>query len=132
MAVDLRGLQFGSDPAYQNCAEFISAVVGVVGAIAKKWDTSAIGLVGDSVTALTWAEEGRFKSGNVMNAATVFSMICAMKGVNVVETVPISSGENWECDSLSRRRAGESWDELMGRIGVTYPHFEVLKEIEVL
>ena len=115
-AVDLRGLDFGSDATFQNCAEFISALVGLMGALVKGWDTRAIRFIGDSVTALSWAANGRFRSDNVMNAATVFAAICATREVHIMSTELRTSEENWECDMLSRKEPGESWHSLMTRM----------------
>ena len=82
-------------------------------AIQRKWDTTAIELVGDSVTALSWTAEGRFRSDRVINAATVFAMMCAMHDVHIVRTGLVSSEANWMCDMQSRRPEEKSWEELM-------------------
>ena len=129
MAVDLRVLEFGSDPSFQNCAEFISATLGLVGAIFMGWDISSVRFVGDSVTALTWTEGGRFRSDNVMNAATVLSMVCATKVYNVSESVQISSEENWACDRLSRKEPGENWTTLVKGLGSSDTRLMALKEV---
>ena len=68
-AVDLRSLGFGDDSSFQNVSEFISLLIGVVGAIAMGWDISSVLFVGDSQTELTWAREGRFRPSNVRNSA---------------------------------------------------------------
>ena len=127
----LRRLDFGSDPAFQNCAEFISVTAGVIGAIMMGLDVSSVLLKGDSVTALSWAEGGRFKSDNVMNAATVFTMVCVIHGVHVVGTELVTSEENWMCDGLSRREPGESWVALMKMMGLENPVFTSLTEINL-
>lgn len=131
LSLCLRRLDFGSDPAFQNCAEFISVTAGVIGAIMMGLDVSSVLLKGDSVTALSWAEGGRFKSDNVMNAATVFTMVCVIHGVHVVGTELVTSEENWMCDGLSRREPGESWVALMKRMGLENPVFTSLTEINL-
>ena len=120
-AFDLRSLWFGWDPAYQNTAEYISILLGLVVAVLMGWDTKAIKLVGDSVTALTWASEGRFRSDNVINAATVFAVLNVDKEINVVETEQILSEDNTVADTLSRREEKESWRDLMRRVKQNAP-----------
>ena len=77
--------------------------------------------MGDSVTALTWVSEGRFRSDNLINAATVFAVLNVDKEINVVETVQILSEENTGADTLSRREAEESWKDLMRRVKQNAP-----------
>ena len=115
-AFDLRSLRFGWDPAFQNTAEYISILLGLVVAVLMDWDTTAIKLVGDSVTALTWASEGRFRSDNVINAATVYAVLNVDHETNVVETEQILSEDNVVTDTLSRRGEKESWRDLMRRV----------------
>ena len=125
----LRSLEFQGDPAFQNCAEFISVTVGVIGAIILGFDVSSVLLKGDSVTALTWAEDGRFKSDNVTNAATVFTMVCATKGFHVVGTELVTSADNWMCDGLSRREPSEPWGQLMERTFKNHSDCRIPQEI---
>ena len=115
-AVDLRSLNFGWDSSFQNCSEYITIIIGVVGAILMGWDTSAIEIVGDSETALRWADSGRFKSDNVINAATVMSVICASKDVHFMDSKHIPKEENWHADMFSRTEEGETWDQLVRRM----------------
>jgi hypothetical protein len=115
-AVDLRTLEFGWDSSFQNCSEYITIVIGVVGAIAMGWDTSAIEIVGDSETALRWAESGRFRSDNVINAATVLSLICVGKDVHFTDSRHIAKEQNWHADMFSRPEEGESWNQLVRRM----------------
>ena len=115
-AVDLRTLKFGWDSSFQNCAEYITIVIGVVGAIAMGWDTSAIEIMGDSEIALRWASSGRFRSDNVINAATVFLVICASKDVHFMDSRHIPKEENWHAVMFSRTEEGETWDQLIRRM----------------
>jgi len=105
-AVDLGTLEFGKDASFQNCAEFIGIVVGLVGARAIGVKVNAVILRGDSRSALTWARGGNFRSLNVMNAATVYASLCATTGFRVIETSLITSATNWICDGLSRKGQG--------------------------
>ena len=131
VAVSLRCLGFGTDTSYQNSAEFIGVVIGIVGALEHGWDTSAIHLRGDSETALKWAEEGRFRSDRVLNAATLISIIGSVYEVHIVGTERIKSEQNWLCDGQSRWNGRERWRSLMHRVGRNNGHFREMKELEV-
>lgn len=126
-AVSLRQFKFKGKPEFQNCAEFIGVVIGVVGALENGWDTSAIWLRGDSRTAITWAESGRFRSERIIQAATVMSVIGATYNVSIGETELITSEENWLSDGQSRWNGSEEWRSLMKRVGGTN---DVLREME--
>jgi hypothetical protein len=106
--IDLLTLGFGSDAQYQNCAEFTTAVVGIVIAHKYMLDTSAITLRGDSVTALQWAESTRFRSTRVTQAACVFVFATTVYGVDQVQTTHLPKELNTRCDDLSR---GVTWPE---------------------
>ena len=130
-AVCLRGWEFGGDSSYQKWAEFAAVVVGVVGAIQMGWDTSAIWLRGYSVTAITWAEEGRFRSDRVLRAATVMAMIGAQRDVQIAGTELLSSEENWLCDGQSRWDGMEGWEELMRSVGGEDGHIRGMEEVGI-
>ena len=130
-AISLRGLEFGDDSSNQNCAEFIGVVVGIMGAVERGWDTSALLLRGDSTTALAWAEGGRFRSERVINSAMVMAMTCIKREVNIVETELVTSKENWLCDGQSRWDGTEEWHKLMRRVGEGNEALEEMREIEV-
>ena len=131
VAVSLRCLGFGTDTSYQNSAEFIGVVIGIVGALEHGWDTSAIHLRGDSETALKWAEAGRFRSDRVMNAATLISIIGSVYEVHIVGTKRIKSEQNWLCDGQSRWNGRERWRSLMHRVGRNNVRFREMKELKV-
>jgi hypothetical protein len=130
-AADLRGLCFGSDTQFQNCAEFIAVVMGILGLMVLEIDVKAVLLRGDSETALSWASGGNFRSFNVMNAAAVFAYLCAATGFRVVERVRISSEVNWRCDQLSRRSVGESWMETERKLARRDGRMKGLRKVEV-
>lgn len=130
-AVSLRGFKFQGNPAFQNCAEFIGVVIGVIGALENGWDTSAIWLRGDSKTAVTWAESGRFRSERILQAATVMSVIGASYNVNIEETELITSEENWLSDGQSRWDGREDWRSLMRRVGGTSEDLAEMKEVKI-
>lgn len=130
-AVSLRSLNFGEDSSFQNCSEFIGVLIGIIGALQEGWDTSAVWLRGDSTTALAWAEGGRFKSDNVLRAATVMCMICATQGVRIVGTELWTSEENWVCDELSRLEEGMRWENIVRKLGGRSGRFGGMREVKV-
>jgi hypothetical protein len=101
-AVDLRGLDFGSDASYQNTAEFIAMIMGVLGLLQMGIRDVAIEVRGDSETALSWAVKGRPKGDLATNAAMVFALLCIIGGFRVTMESWISGEDNWRCDRLSR------------------------------
>lgn len=105
-AVDLSFLAFGEDSAFQNLAEFIGAILAVVGYICLGHRGRSLALRGDSVTALTWATTERYSGSTVTNAAMVWTLLCVAAEVDITEITHISGKDNFRCDSLSRR--GES------------------------
>ena len=111
----LRALMLSGKPEYQNVCEFISILLGLIVAVLMGWDTSAIEIIGDSATALTWTETGRFRSDNVINAATVCAALCATHVINIVGQQHILERFNKVADTMSRRRVGESWTQLVQR-----------------
>jgi hypothetical protein len=128
----LRSLEFGWDSSYQNCSEYITIILGVVGAIAMGWDTSAIEIMGDSETALRWADSGRFKSNNVINAATVMSVLCATKDVHFMDSKHIPKEQNWHADMFSRTEEGETWNQLVRRMRTRDDEIPLnLKEVKI-
>ena len=116
-ALCLRSMNFGGDTSFQNLAEYIGWLVGILVPVLKGWDTSAVVTVGDSATALAWGMSGRFRSNNVINAATVCAVLRGQNEINVVGYHQITSLQNRVTDVLSRRRAEESWDNLTQRLG---------------
>jgi hypothetical protein len=100
--VDLRGLNFSSYSSFQNTAEFIAMIMGVLGLLQMGIRDVAIGVRGDSVSALTWAVKGRPKGDLATNAAMVFALLCIIGGFRVTADSWISGEDNWRCDKLSR------------------------------
>jgi hypothetical protein len=58
-AVDLRLFDFGTDSSFQNTAEYIGCIVGLVGLAMLGVRGADVEVRGDSVAALTWAETER-------------------------------------------------------------------------
>jgi hypothetical protein len=101
-AVDLIWLNFGGDSSFQNVAEYMGGLVGLVGLIKLGISNVAVEFRGDSLTALSWAGKEKSKGMLVSNAAIVFSLLCIKFGLNVQDTTHISGKQNWRCDTLSR------------------------------
>jgi hypothetical protein len=104
-AVDLTGMGFGNDSENQNTAEFITLLLGLrgLGVMGKLGDTQAsVHLRGDSVTALTWAHTGRFRSMKVLNAAALFILQNQLLRVVVSSVEHIPAADNEPADFLSR------------------------------
>lgn len=101
-SVDISELEFGADASYQNTAEFTAAVLGIRGLKQIGMTKCSVELRGDSVTALNWAEAGRFKGDLVGNASSVFILQNIYLGVTVDRVTHISGKSNWKADFLSR------------------------------
>lgn len=101
-AVDLRGFAFGTDSSFQNTAEFIGCILGLVGLVTLGVRNVDVEVRGDSIAALTWAETERPRGHVVTNASMVFTLLCICFGLDVKRGVHIPGEENWRCDRLSR------------------------------
>ena len=104
-AVDLSFLDFGVDSSNQNLAEYIGAILAVIGQVKLGFSGKSIALRGDSVTALTWAITERPRGVRVTNASMIWTLLCVAAGVDVKEVTHIAGDDNDKCDRLSRR-----WD----------------------
>lgn len=94
---------------YQNMCEFIGIVVGL--ATLRRMGLlhhtdgfrESIHLRGDSVSALTWAEEERYTGSNVSNASIVYTLMLLTWSGHVSSTEHIDGlVRNKRCDYLSR------------------------------
>ena len=102
-AVDLIPLGFETDSSFQNLAEFIGAILAVLGHIALGNVGQSIALRGDSVTALTWAITERPRGAIVTNAAVIWTLLCVAADIHVTNITHIPGIDNDNCDQLSRR-----------------------------
>ena len=107
------------DSSNQNLAEYIGAILAVMGQVMLGFSGTGIALRGDSVTALTWTMTERPRGVRVTNAAMVWTLLCIAADVDVKEVTHIAGEDNEQCDRLSRR-----WD-----VGKT-PTMSVLEEAE--
>jgi hypothetical protein len=110
--VSLRSLEFKDDSSHQNTAEFIGVILTIVTMVRLGIKVRYVKIRGDSVTALTWATEERFRSDLVTNAATVFVLLMVSLGVEIVSQTHISKDDNVICDALSRPSLGKTLGEL--------------------
>lgn len=101
-AVDISTLNFESNAAYQNTAEFIAAVLGIRGLSQLNLRPRSVNLRGDSVTALTWADTGKFKGELVGNAAVIFILQGLYRDIAIDKIIHLSAADNWRTDFLSR------------------------------
>ena len=109
--VDLRPLGFGTEARYQNCAEFITAVVGIRVARRAGLGVKRIKLRGDSKTALSWAR-GHFRGTQVRMAGCVYVFQAAAYCNEWVQTEFLAGAVNTRADKISR---GESWASMQSR-----------------
>jgi hypothetical protein len=86
----------------QNACEFIAAILGTIMAITLGARNGVITLVGDSTTALRWAEEWRFRSGPSSNAAVLYVALGLKYNIRLNETIFVRGEDNTICDALSR------------------------------
>jgi hypothetical protein len=104
-AVNLDFLGSGTDSSNQNLAEYIGAILAVLGQVILGFSGTGIALRGDSVTALTWAMTERPRGVRVTNASMIWTLLCIAADVDVKEVTHIAVEDNKQCDRLSRR-----WD----------------------
>ena len=95
-------LRFGMDSTFQNAAEFTAGVLGLVvlSKICEKG--SSVVFRGDSCSALTWLEEGRFRSNFITRMAFVYIYMGLTCELLIGESIHISSEDNHKADYLSR------------------------------
>ncbi|KAJ1411903.1 hypothetical protein B484DRAFT_455519 [Ochromonadaceae sp. CCMP2298] len=112
--VDIRSLGFGTDSSLQNTAEYICYIAAIRGAdllrrgglLINGEPPRGLWLMGDSKSALSWAEKGRVKSERAVNA----SLACVMQSVKL--NMPLLSIDhlpkevNTSADGISRRAEG--------------------------
>jgi hypothetical protein len=109
--LDLRPLGFGTDAGFQNCAEFITAVIGIRAARRAGLDVRRIKLRGDSMSALSWAK-GHFRGTQVRAAGCVYVFQAAVYEIEWVRTEFLAGVENTRADKISR---GDSWRKMQAQ-----------------
>jgi hypothetical protein len=104
-AVSLSSLHFGDDSSYQNCAEFITKVVGLLGLAKLGVRDQSLHIIGDNVSALAWTRKGRAKSTLARNAVLVFVVVSLELGITIDGTDHLAGKSNVVCDGLSRGKS---------------------------
>lgn len=100
--VNLGTLGFGVESKYQNYAEFIVAIIGLIGALSLKPNLRYAAFRGDSISALKWLSTGRVKSGLAHNLSTIFINLCVKYNLEVTEVSHVPGVLNTSADLLSR------------------------------
>jgi hypothetical protein len=98
----LESLKFYDESAFQNTAEFIAAVIGLVVAARFCGYGTRIQFRGDSMSALAWLEKGQARSAWAFKVSTVFTYVCLKNRFRICESQHISAGRNTAADFLSR------------------------------
>lgn len=95
-------LNLGSDSSYQNFAEFLGVVMGLLILKDLGLRHMSICLRGDSKTALRWSETERFRTVFANMAALTYLGICLQFGFDIHSTEFVEGTSNLDCDRLSR------------------------------
>lgn len=101
-SINLSILNFGTDSSFQNTCEAIAAVVGLLIISLFCNNGASIAFRGDSMSALTWLQRGKFKSNNLTRVAVLFVYLCLNHSYIIGESVFITSEMNHRADFLSR------------------------------
>ena len=113
-AVSIEEFGFGVDSSYQNTAEFIGALVGLLALVKLGGRDAGVKLRGDSTTALYWAASGRVSGSAALNAAVVLSALSVKYGLEVNDTEFLAGVDNHKADNLSRvLEKGKSVEQAM-------------------
>ena len=91
-----------TESSYQNHCEFVAIVIGLWLAGRMGYKNVSYALKGDSVSALTWANDDRAKSTICRTASICFSLLSVHLNVTVAEVVHVPGVDNIICDGLSR------------------------------
>jgi hypothetical protein len=101
-AVDIKDFGFGTDSGFQNTAEYIGTVLGILALVKIGVRDVDVLIRGDSTTALVWATKGRVKGPEAINAAVVVTALCIRFGIRPRYSAFLSGLENHKADLLSR------------------------------
>jgi hypothetical protein len=117
-AADLTQFRFGKDSSWQNTAEFIGAVIGIIALARLGIKGEGVKQRGDSKTALKWGREEKVSGAEAINAAIVMSTVCVKFGIEINESEFRAGVLNWKADDLSRCiQKGKTVREVMIAIG---------------
>ena len=70
----------------KNTSDFTAAVVGMADALAMGRRDLIVAVRGDSVTALSWAEEEQFRTWRASSASVVFAQVAAAGKLDCIGT----------------------------------------------
>jgi hypothetical protein len=119
-SVSLLEFGFGGDASFQNCAEFMAMLLGIMGCALLGYKGQGIRITGDSTTALKWARAEYTKSAAARNASIVYVQLCTAMDVWVETTEFVAGVENIQCDGLSRGATLEDVLSPSERLGITH------------
>jgi hypothetical protein len=94
---------------YQNTAEFIAVLVGVMSLVRLGAHNCGIHLVGDNMSSLKWSSTEHFKGVLSLRASVMYILTGVQFGIEIITTEHIPGDRNIQCDALSR---GSSPQEL--------------------
>jgi len=95
-------LGFGEDASYQNTAEYIGALLAILGLVVMGYPLKGILMRGDSVSALQWVKKGRARSELATPAAFAHTRVMVKGQVEMRGQAHLSGKANWRSDGMSR------------------------------
>ena len=101
-ACDIEYFLLGEDSSYQNTSEFVAQTMALAWLASIGIVNQPVFLVGDSVSALTWAKKLKFNSVNCQRAAILFTTLGYYSSNYVAEIEHIAGVMNNNNDGLSR------------------------------
>ena len=101
-AVSIKDFGFGVDSSFQNTAEYIGTVLGILALVKVGVRDVDVLIRGDSTTALVWVTEGRIKGQHAINAAVVVTALYIRFGIRPRYSVFLAGLDNHKADLLSR------------------------------
>ena len=100
---NIESMGFGDDASYQNTAEFMGAILSLVGIIRYQAQGKAFLLRGDSKSALSWADKKRIRGDLAVPASFLFNYIWVYYRVMLAKCEHLAAELNMACDGLSRQ-----------------------------
>ena len=94
---------FGKDSSFQNTAEYIGMVLGVLALVKAGIRDVDVLIRGDSTAALAWITEGTMSGPSAINAAVVVTALCIRFGIRPRYSMFLSCLKNHKADNLSRQ-----------------------------
>jgi hypothetical protein len=128
-AVSIKDFGFGTDSGFQNTAEYIGTVLGVLALVKIGVRDVDVLIRGDSTTALVWATQGRVKGPEAINAAVVVTALCIRFGIRPRYSDFLSGLDNHKADLRSRiEEKGITVGQIMSQNGHEYAPIINLRE----